>query len=66
MENEYWCIMHKGKVLENRIFTSNELARNVLMWKYPKEKFIETEKNVLRCKSYGSKFEIVKLTTVED
>lgn len=58
--------MHKGKILENRIFTSNELARNVLIWKYPQKKFFEIEKNIFRCKAYGSKFEIVKLTTVED
>lgn len=62
MENEFYCIMHQGEIVDSKIFTSYETTRNYLMWRYPKKKFFEIERNIFWCKAYGSRFKIVELT----
>ena len=60
---DHCIILHSGRPLRNRIFTSVDSARNYIKMQYSKRKFSEPEANIFMDKSYGAKFEIVTLNS---
>jgi hypothetical protein len=60
-DEELCIILHGGKPLNNRIFTSINSARNYVKMTYPRRRFSEPKDNVFLDKNYGAKFEIVEL-----